>query len=1020
LKLLKQKKLFFNEGKSDKVYEVDLCESSVELFIVNFRYGRRNAKLREGTKTVFPVSYEEAVRIYEKLVLEKEKKGYKNSEDVGKSIISNSLNESHVNIAREETILRYLKEISLGTYTRNWKISRIILRVIDLNIKEAVPYMKTFFSSEDLFEQYNAILALAHFNDVSSMKEIIKIFEKHKFQSIIGRIAASYVLKLGENLNKKTIIEQALFSLPKVLKEEIHKPNRFSEVLSMYFLKTSEIDAALLYYIYLCTHDNIKLREQLYKFIKQVPLKVNTFKSIRYIYRICEVVEDQHFLALISKKIAISKPGYTSNFIFSNGVWESTETEKKKTNPSIAFSGKTKKYFNKSIYQCVYNYSQQNTNAYVIFVAELLSSLDDKLDNQAEHTEYLYTYENDQYQTQKQYFPKYHEFLALMYILYGSSDRLIQTKTKWYYTEILKPDANREEAVSKVWDSKPKEVLYILANTKSRVAVDFALRIIKDNPHFLENIPLATLSKLVSHYDPRVLNLILDSIEQKFSDSKPEKTILLALLGSKNSRGVKISINWMKKYEEHYFSEENFIVNLLFTEENKVLNYLSELFKGKKLKYNIPIDIEKMNLFFEYAEGFEEDYLVRIADLIGRTNLGKLLNTVSEAKIKYLANSIIPSNKIFALNLSKHNTIPAYKLFKDSYNEYINSDKEIIRKAGIEILGYFPDNFLIEKHNTIADFCFSEHIEVRLAIKPSIERLIKLDNNFKQRLLMKLLQNISVDENHVGIHENSYELIRDCYGENLPSIEERDIFSLVLSKYEFAQKLGTPLFKKRINLKKHSLESITELANSDILEIREIVQVYYKNNSAQINYELETALHIFNSDWSDMIEWSCNYFENEIASKNWNVEMLLFVCDHTKTEVQAFGRKIITIHFSENKGLELLLKLQEHPTKEMQFFVTNYLNNYAKDKVAIILKLETFFRTCLFNINTNRATKTRIYAFLETEAIKSELVAIMAVRLITAVLGTKIICDNSHNIDVLLAISEAHENIEIPLMIKKI
>ena len=75
--------------------------------------------------------------------------------------------------------------------------------------------------------------------------------------------------------------------------------------------------------------------------------------------------------------------------------------------------------------------------------------------------------------------------------------------------------------------------------------------------------------------------------------------------------------------------------------------------------------------------------------------------------------------------------------------------------------------------------------------------------------------------------------------------------------------------------------------------------------------------------------------------------MLLYACDHTKNEVQAFGRKMITQHFSEEKGLPLLLKLQEHPTKDMQFFVTNYLENYAKDNPDVILKLETFFKTSL-------------------------------------------------------------------------
>ena len=50
MRLIKQRKLYFKDGKSDKIYEVDLCEAGEGEFVVNFRYGRRGATLREGTK----------------------------------------------------------------------------------------------------------------------------------------------------------------------------------------------------------------------------------------------------------------------------------------------------------------------------------------------------------------------------------------------------------------------------------------------------------------------------------------------------------------------------------------------------------------------------------------------------------------------------------------------------------------------------------------------------------------------------------------------------------------------------------------------------------------------------------------------------------------------------------------------------------------------------------------------------------------------------------------------------------
>jgi hypothetical protein len=65
LKLIKNTTLYFKDEKSDKVYEVDLLDYGSDLFLVNFRYGRRESELREGTKTVFPVDFIEAEKIYD-------------------------------------------------------------------------------------------------------------------------------------------------------------------------------------------------------------------------------------------------------------------------------------------------------------------------------------------------------------------------------------------------------------------------------------------------------------------------------------------------------------------------------------------------------------------------------------------------------------------------------------------------------------------------------------------------------------------------------------------------------------------------------------------------------------------------------------------------------------------------------------------------------------------------------------------------------------------------------------------
>ncbi len=68
MKLIEQVTLLFQEGKSDKVYEVDLLEVGAGQHVVNFRYGRRGTALKDGTKTPAPVSMAEARKAFDKTI----------------------------------------------------------------------------------------------------------------------------------------------------------------------------------------------------------------------------------------------------------------------------------------------------------------------------------------------------------------------------------------------------------------------------------------------------------------------------------------------------------------------------------------------------------------------------------------------------------------------------------------------------------------------------------------------------------------------------------------------------------------------------------------------------------------------------------------------------------------------------------------------------------------------------------------------------------------------------------------
>jgi len=77
---MEQTTLYYREGSSDKVYRAEITSADGG-FVVNFAYGRRGATLQTGTKTQAPVPYDQAKKIFDKLVQEKTAKGYTPGED---------------------------------------------------------------------------------------------------------------------------------------------------------------------------------------------------------------------------------------------------------------------------------------------------------------------------------------------------------------------------------------------------------------------------------------------------------------------------------------------------------------------------------------------------------------------------------------------------------------------------------------------------------------------------------------------------------------------------------------------------------------------------------------------------------------------------------------------------------------------------------------------------------------------------------------------------------------------------
>ncbi|MEO1529491.1 MAG: WGR domain-containing protein, partial [Planctomycetota bacterium] len=216
MKLVKQTRLSFRQGTSDKVYEVDLCEVSEGQFVVNFRYGRRGATLREGTKTTTPMARGDAERVFNQLVDAKTSKGY--GEDAGPPTpepkTSKPLSPADQD-ARKEAILTRLREGKNSS--SKWSLSRTIWRAGELKLIEAEPLLRSLVGINEMTD-YCIAWSLARLGQSASASTLEGIARSSSNREHVRHIATQALRLIADDESRRSLVQQAIDSLPDPLR----------------------------------------------------------------------------------------------------------------------------------------------------------------------------------------------------------------------------------------------------------------------------------------------------------------------------------------------------------------------------------------------------------------------------------------------------------------------------------------------------------------------------------------------------------------------------------------------------------------------------------------------------------------------------------------------------------------------------------------------------------------------------------------------------------------------------------
>lgn len=1035
MKLVRQTKLHFREGNSDKVYEVDLCEIGSQ-FSVNFRYGKRGTELKEGTKTAAPVSREEADKIFQKLVDEKTRKGYhvvnSQHEEAAKPklVISAEVNEE----ARKNVVLTLLRDAKAKS---NPRIERIIWRAGELKIKEAAAVLPNLLGTGKDLRDYCIAWSLGFCGEGEDSISVLEKLETHPAE-FVRRIAREAIFSLADEPARDRLRQKAVDELPEALSRalKLGDAENFETALRREIENQKRGSYDFLTRVY-AVDDKIT-RPALLKILSQAPLKPRYFKPIRHIFKMAEYRGDAEVFGIIAKRFETERAGFYvsewSDYVYledENGKWASIKrsSELARDNSRLAYSNKTKDYFRRRTWRTLRQLGELGDPNFVkMAVGALLAYTDaDALERRvAAFYDYYHTgsydWRNPKVTTIE--YDAFAPYLLFNHLLYGNSERY-ELKTGSRAFRLIQGGSGdtasnvREESFPKFWEAQPAALLHLIAESECRPVHEFAVKVLRDCPEFTKNLDVETILMMLSRPYEATTNLAFELAAAKYDAANPNVELVLAVAVSNSSAARREAFKWIDAKRDLYAKNAKLLLGLLTSEYQDARQFAAGLLESTN--YTAGEAQNLIALLIAEILSFDESKR-EIARDLGETifkSFGKELSTLNlDVAYDLLAHPLVEV-QVLGGNILLHHETPPEHFPNDLINSLIASPFEEIRRIGVKFFGKLPDENLLKRESVFISLLSHKLTDLYSSTRPLVARLTAKYQPFAENLVNSIFVRLLQAENSDGVHARLLEVLRE-----IPNWESYATYetSRMLAKSDFAaaNEAGGLMLQKRVDewFEEIPTADIIDFTNSEILSIRQASWRFAEKNLIRLQAEVSSIISALDSKWEDSREFWFDFFRERLTEKELTPDVLIAISDSVKTATQKFGRDLLLKYFQEENGADYLLKLSEHPSANMQLFATNYLDNHAADAPEKFEKLAPYFVRVLSLVNRSRAAKNRILQFLENEALKTEESAKIAAAILARHSATVAVGDRSRMIAIMLKIQHRYPNVSLPIQIK--
>lgn len=996
--------------------EIELCAADgiPGRYLVNLRQGRIGDEWRETTRTPQPVDLPTAVSLYSQALAERSAQGFVNRDEamadppslatIAPPAATAASGRPPAAAAAASFLLQRLQPVSWKQLTQRQR-SRTIWRIGELRLRAAVPALVDLIQRADAMQDYCLAWAIGRCADRGAMIAMQELRARSPHDAV-RRMAHQAWLMLADDTALASHADTLVAAWPESVRAAWTEHNE-SALQAMAagddeWLALPKPD--WLEQLYQVSLVRPLARRILLAHLRTMRLRPGTFRAVRRIYKAAEMRSDSELFGLLHRRFELSPHTTSERMVRVRRTWVPYAKEAALPDSTVAYSNRTRDYLRRRGWRMLRRLAEDGDPAYTTMALGALDAMDDH-DAGEPATRGGRAYDG------------YSRWLLFNRMLRARGPwRSNRAGTSWYQERAILPDGQRHEAYPELWDAHPEALHYLMRQSRCRGVHEFAARALIDNVAYCAQLSVPALRELLSSPYPATGRFAFQAARRRFEPGVP-------------------SVEWLLLFIQSGLEEAaDYVLGLIANDPGRFA--ADALLVSATACSVLPAARRNARMLCQCALACPDtpetivwhimDWLANCGDLDEAeqqapaicTDLAWLLeNPLHAAAANAPYDGLLPllSHRLAAVRalacqwLAWH-AAPAAMLPGPILAALLRDPDATVRAHAVTLFGMLPDHVLAAQAELAGIFATAPDAGVRRAVDAVIRRIAPADAAFRATLLAALLDSLFRTESGDGAHADALAWIagplRDAPELADPALVQR----LLAARSKGAQQLGA-LLLPQFDARQFDVAAWASFGRNPVASVRQWAYATFRTHPDQARARLEDALRLFDSRFDDTREFAATYFADICGSGDWTPLLLVSLCDHPEPAAQRFGRAMITKHFDVADVTGTMAKLSQHPSANMQLFVSNWLESASAGDINKLQRLEPYFLSVLSQVNRGRVVKGRVQAFLREQAALSEEIAAFVAHLFARQVVTVAIGDKAQYIEGLRVIQQRYPNL---------